>query len=128
VVTVASPGAAMGATSIPVTSFNANANYTTGAGVTTTPAATDGALFNETCRIAATPGVAGAQPGETLTSAYFDSSTPSAIYVEVGYFGGSTATSALGTGTLLARDVEFWSHTAGTDSAAPQLDTKLSLT
>jgi hypothetical protein len=117
-----------GATSIPVTSFTASATFAVGSGVTTTPAATDTALYNETVRLAATPGNAGAQPGESLNSGYFDSTTATATYVEVGYFGGSTATATLGTGTLMARDVQFWAHTLGSDSASPQLDSKLSLT
>lgn len=125
--TVASPGAAMSATSIPINSFTPSVNFAAGSGVTTTPAATDLGLFNETYRIAALAGVAGANPGESLNSAYFDPSTPAATYVEVGYFGGSTATSGTGTGTLIARDVQFWAHTAGADSASFQVDTKLSL-
>ena len=126
--TVASPGASIGATSVPINSFTPSVNFAAGSGVTTTPAATDLSLFNEVYRLAALSGVAGATPGESLNAAYFDPSTPAATYVEVGYFGGSTASSSAGTGTLIARDVQFWAHTLGADSASFQIDTKLSLT
>lgn len=126
--TVASPGASGGATSIPINSFTPSVNFAVGSGVSTTPAATDTSLFDETYRLAAITGSAGASAGESLNPAYFDPSTASATYLEVGYFGGSTASSTLETGTLIARDVQFWSHTAGADSASFQLDTKLSLT
>lgn len=126
-VTVASPGASAGATSIPINSVTPTNTYSIGSGVTTTPAATDTTLFNETYRIAAIPGSPGANPGESLNNTYFDPSAPSATYVEVGYFGG-TASGTPGTGTLLARDVQFWQHTLNADSASFQLDTKLSLT
>jgi hypothetical protein len=124
-VTVATGGAAQGATSIPVNSFTANATYATGSGVVTTPAGSDAALNNETVRIAAPAGVNGATAGESLNSGYFGPSTPSGTYVEVGYWGGSTATSGLGTGTLLARDIQFWAHTLNQDSYTFQLDTTL---
>lgn len=125
---VASPGASVGATSIPINSVTPTNTYGIGSGVTTTPAASDTAMFDETFRVAAIPGNPGARPGESLNSAYFDPSAPSATYVEVGYWGGSTASATLGTGTLLARDVQLWQHTMNTDSASFQLDTKLSLT
>ena len=125
--TVAAPGALAGATTIPITSLTPTNTYGIGSGVTTTPAATDTTLFDETYRIAAIPGSPGANPGESLNNTYFDPSAPSATYVEVGYFGG-TASSTPGTGTLVARDVQLWIHTVNTDSASFQLDTKLSLT
>ena len=125
--TVASPGASPGATSIPINSLTPTNTYGIGSGVTTTPAATDTTLYDETHRIAAIAGSPGANPGESLNNTYFDPSAPSATYVEVGYFGG-TASGTPGTGTLIARDVQFWAHTAGVDSASFQLDTKLSLT
>jgi hypothetical protein len=125
--TVASPGASAGATSIPINSLTPTNTYSSGSGVTTAPAATDTALFDETYRIAAIPGSPGANPGESLNNTYFDPSAPSATYVEVGYFGG-TASATPGTGTLLARDAQLWQHTMNADSASFQLDTKLSLT
>ncbi len=125
VVTVASPGASIGATSIPVTSFTANANFAIGAGVATTPTANDTALNSGEVRIAATPGSAGAAAGESLNTAYFDPTTATGLYLEVGYWGGSTATATPGTGTLIARDVQWWNHTQGADSALPELDITL---
>lgn len=125
--TVASPGASAGATSIPIASVTPTHTYGIGSGVTTTPAATDTGLFDETFRIAAIPGSPGAQPGESLNNTYIDPSAASATYVEVGYFGG-TASGTPGTGTLLARDVQLWQHTMNADSASFQLDSKLSLT
>lgn len=117
-----------GATSIAITSFTPVVNFSAGAGVTPTPEPTDTALFAESTRLAAIPGSAGALAGESLNNAYFDPSTASATFLEVGYFGGSTASATPGTGTLLARDTQFWAHTFNQDSASFQLDTKLSLT
>ncbi|MDE1904951.1 MAG: hypothetical protein KGH75_00690 [Rhodospirillales bacterium] len=120
-------GNSPGDTVIAVSSFTANANYAIGSGVVTTPAATDTQLYAQSTayRIGATPGVAGAAAGESLNTGYFDPTTPTATYLEVGYWGGSTATSSAGTGTLLARDVQFWSHTNNVDSASFQLDSTL---
>lgn len=117
-----------GATVIPITSFTPSVTFATGSGVTTTPSATDTALFNESYRVAAVPGAAGAQPGESLNGGYFDSTAPTATYVEVGYFGGLTATATPGSGILLARDVGFWAHTVGSDSVTYTLESTLSLT
>lgn len=112
---------------INVSSFTANTNYAIGSGVVTTPAATDTQLYAQSTahRIAATPGVAGAAAGESLNTGYFDPTTATGVYLEVGYWGGSTATSSAGTGTLIARDVQFWNHTNGADSASFQLDSTL---
>jgi hypothetical protein len=124
-VTVATGGAAQGATSIPVSSFTANATYAAGSGVVTTPSANDQALNNELVRLAAPAGVAGAATGESLNSAYFSPATPSGTYIEVGYWGGSTATASLGTGILIARDIQYWNHTLNQDSYSFQLDSTL---
>jgi hypothetical protein len=120
-------GNSPGDTVINVSSFNANANYATGSGLCTTPAATDTQLYAESTavRIAATPGVSGASAGESLNTGYFDPTTATGTYVEVGYWGGSTASATPGSGTLIARDVQFWNHTNGADSASFQLDTVL---
>lgn len=122
-----SASVAAAATTIPIASFTPSVTFGIGSGVTTTPAATDTALYNESYRLPANPGSAGASYGESLINAYFDPTTPSATYTEVGYYGGSTAGSGAGTGTLLARDVQFWPHTLNSDSASYQLDTTLSL-
>jgi hypothetical protein len=116
----------IGATSIVVSSFVAAFTFAIGSGVVNTPALADLAMQNETTRIVATVGSAGATPGESLNAGYFDpSSTPTAIYLEVGYWGGGSATSSVGTGTLIARDVQYWNHTVNADSAMYQLDTVL---
>jgi hypothetical protein len=126
VITASGVGNVIGATSITVTSFNANATYAIGSGVVNTPAASDLALQNEAVRLSASTGSAGSNPGESLNAGYFDpSSTSTGIYLEVGYWGGSSATSTLGTGTLMARDVQYWNHTVNSDSASYQLDTTL---
>lgn len=114
-----------GSSTVGVASFLANANYAIGSGVVNTPAQTDSTLQNEQVRLAAIPGVAGATPGESLNAGYFDPTQPSATYLEVGYYGGSTATSAIGTGIMIARDVQFWAHTQNLDSASFQLDSIL---
>lgn len=112
---------------IAVQSFTASANFAVGSGVTTTPGATDNALFNEQTRVEANTGTAGANPGESLNSGYVDPSAPSGTYVEVGYYGGSTATGAAGSGILMARDIQYWAHTYNVDSAQFQLDSTISL-
>jgi hypothetical protein len=120
-------GNSIGDVLINVSSFTANANYAIGAGLVTTPNATDTQLYAQATayRIAATPGVAGASAGESLNSGYFDPTTPTATYLEVGYWGGSTATATAGTGTLIARDAQFWNHTNNADSNSLQLDSTL---
>lgn len=123
VLTEAGGGATAGATSITVSSFTANATYAIGTGVVTTPAATDTSLFNETFRNATTSSAVGGSAGEVLLSLYIaptDGAT--ATYLEVGYFAGS-ATASLGSGTLVARALYFFSHVLGVDSAMAQLDT-----
>ena len=126
---VAGGGAALGATSIPVNTFAPGSTYaahTTGIGLT--PAISDVGLYNGAAagvRIAATAGVAGSNPGESLNAGYFDGTQATNIYMNVGYFGGSTATSTPGTGTLIASDVQYWNHTLNADSAAFQLDSTL---
>jgi hypothetical protein len=126
---VTATGNSPGDTAIGVTSFTANANYAVGSGLTTTPAATDSQLYAESTaiRIAATPGVSGAAAGESLSTGYFDPTTATGVYLEVGYWGGSTATTTPGTGTLIVRDVisPFWNHTLNADSNSFQMDSVL---
>jgi hypothetical protein len=111
-----------GATNIPVTSFTASANFAAHTtGVAPTPAVTDLTLYNEIVRVAALPGVAGASPGESLVSAYFDGTQATHLYLQVGYFGGA-ASSTLGSGTLMMEDVQYWNHTLNADSATFQAD------
>lgn len=116
-------GASAGASSIPVNSFTAAATFAAHAtGVVPTPLASDLTLYNETVRVAANAGVAGANPGESLNSGYFDGTQSTAVYLGVGYFGGSTASATLGSGTLIAKDTQYWNHTVNADSATYQLD------
>jgi hypothetical protein len=126
-VTTSGP-ASIGATSIPVNSFTANANYAINVtGVCPTPLATDTALYNgsSAIRVAATAGVAGSNPGESLSAGYFDGTQATAIYMLVGYFGGSTATSTPGTGTLMIEDVQYWSHVINMDTNMYQADSTI---
>jgi hypothetical protein len=124
--TVAAPGASAGATSIPVTSFTPSHTFAINTtGVAPTPLATDTVLYNEVVRIAAAAGVAGANPGESLSSGYFDGTQPSNVYMTVGYFGGSAATSTPGTGTLMIADVQYWNHVLNSDSATFQADSTI---
>lgn len=119
-------GASAGAASIPINSWTPAHSYAANTtGVIPTPTASDTALYNEVARIAATAGVAGANPGESLSSGYFDGTQATNVYLGVGFFGGSTATSSLGTGTLIAKDVQYWNHTLNGDSATFQLDSTI---
>src|SRR6185312_12085570 len=60
-------------------------------GICPTPLATDLTLYNETVRVAANAGAAGASAGESLNAAYFDGTQATAVYMLVGYWGGSSA-------------------------------------
>ena len=125
-VTVAVGGALANATSIPINLWipvNSYSAHVTA--VAPQPLATDLALYNENVRVAANPGVPGANPGESLNSGYFDGTQATAVYMIVGYFGGSTATGSLATGTLIAEDIQYWNHVLNADSASFQLDSVL---
>ena len=128
-VQVTAAGAAQNATSIPIVSVTPANNFAANTtSVALTPAATDIALYNGTAagiRVSANQGVAGANPGESLNNGYFDGTQATAIYMSVGYFGGSTATATAGTGTLIAEDIQYWNHTLNADSASFQLDSTL---
>ena len=126
--TVASGGAAQGATSIPVNSFTPAHTYAANTtAVAPTPTAFDLALYNGAAgiRVAANAGIPGANPGESLNNGYFDGTQPSNTYMTVGYWGGPTATSTPGTGTLIAEDVQYWAHTLNQDSASFLFDNTL---
>lgn len=125
--TVTTNGAALaGATSITITSWTPTHSYAAHVtGIAPTPLAGDVALYNEGIRISANPGSAGATAGESLNSAYFDGTQDSGLYLLAGFFGGSTATSSLGTGTLMGEGIMFWNHTINNDSTMVQSDNLL---
>lgn len=126
--TVAGGGASAGASSIPLTGYTAGHNFAAHS-TTVTPqqSVNDIALYASVgaVRVAANPGAAGAGAGESLLSGYFDGTQPAAVYIQVGYFGGSTASATPGTGTLICEDLEYWNLTAGVVSATPQVDVTL---
>lgn len=121
-VTAASGGAVAGATSIPILTWTPTYAFPSGSGLVNTPAVTDGALQNELARVEISAGTVGANPGETLISGYFDPTTASGTYLEVGYFGGASASLTAGSGILVARDIMWWQHTVNVDSFTNQLD------
>jgi hypothetical protein len=124
--TVAAGGAAQGATSIPINSWTPAHSYAINVTVIApTPAATDTALYNETVRVAIGNVAAGASAGESLFTVYFDGTQPTGVYLLVGYFGGASATSSTGTGTLMAEDTVYWNHVVNSDSNMFQADAKL---
>ncbi|HET8905476.1 MAG TPA: hypothetical protein VFN11_00785 [Ktedonobacterales bacterium] len=121
--TVTTGGASIGATSIPVISFTATHNFAAHTtGICPTPAITDITLYGESVRVAALPGSPGGNAGESLSPTYFDGTQPTGIYVLVGYFGGSGATSSLGSGVLMAEDIQLWNHVLNSDSNTYQAD------
>jgi hypothetical protein len=122
-VTVGGGGAAHGVTTITISSWTPLHTYVAHVtAVCPTPLAADTALYNETVRIPAAAGTPGAGAGESLTTAYFDGTQATAIYLLVGYFGGSTATSTAGTGTLMGEDIQFWNHVLNSDTNMYQAD------
>lgn len=125
---VAAGGALLGATSIPVNSFSPGHTYAAHTtGIAPTPLVGDIAIYNASnaVRIAANAGVAGANPGESLNSGYFDGTNATALYMTVGYFGGPAATSTPGTGVLVAEDIQYWNHVVNIESASFQLDSTI---
>ena len=106
-----------------VVSFLATANYAAHTtGVAPRPLAGDIALYNESVRVPVLAAGAGSGAGESLISGYADGTQATAIYLMVGYFGGASATSSTGTGTLMLEDVQFWNHTINTDTNMYQAD------
>lgn len=128
-VTVAAGGVLAGATSIPINSWTPAHTYAANTtAIACTPFATDISIYNGAAagqRVSANAGSAGANPGESLNSAYFDGTQPTNIYMAVGFWGGSTATATPGSGTLIAVDLQYWNHTLNADSASYQLDSTL---
>lgn len=115
--TVAVPGAAKGAIFIPVQPFTPAQSFLNGITVVApVPLASDTGLYNESVRVPVAAGSAGANPGESLTPGYFDGTQPTGVYILVGWFGGSGATSAPGTGILIFEDTQYWSHTLNAES------------
>jgi hypothetical protein len=102
-VVTASATAAIGATSVSVTSFNANFAYPTGAGLVSTPATAQTTLDTEISRAPLTSAVAGASAGEAIWTLFLASPTVNTQIFEVGLFGGSTASGTANSGTLIAR-------------------------
>ena len=120
---VTNGAASAGANTIAVVGFTASFNFAASVtGIAPAPQSTDTALYNETVRARILANDAGALAGETLASGYCDGTQPTNIYVSVGYFGGSSATSSAGTGTLMIADNQFWNHTINTDSNMYQAD------
>lgn len=111
VVTVSGAGAAAGATSIPVTSFTANANYPANtSSVTPTPAAADTALHNETFRKSVSaqsaPGT-----GQGLTTLYISPQDANSVIAELAWFAGAAAGPTAGSGVMIARTLYNHQHT-----------------
>jgi hypothetical protein len=102
VVTASAP-AIVGATSISVTSFNANFAYPTGAGIMSTPVATQTTLDTEFSRAPLTSAVAGASAGEALWTLYIPPPTVGYQIFEVGIFAGSGASGTLNSGVMIGR-------------------------
>lgn len=91
----------------------------------TAPTAGDHTLGNEVFRKAVTSFTNGAAAGEILINMYLGSGDALGVTIqEVGFFGGSTATSAANSGVLLARGL--YNHTrpavAGSETIQFQLD------
>jgi len=112
-----------GASILTVVSFLATATYSAHTtGVAPLPLAGDIALYNESVRVVVLAAGAGSNAGESLISGYADGTQPTGFYMMVGYFGGSSATSSIGTGTLMIEDVQVWNHTINADSNMYQAD------
>jgi hypothetical protein len=100
-----------GATSIPVTSFTANANYpATTSSVTPTPATSDTTLHNETFRKAVTVQSAGGA-GVATTTLFLSPQDAVSVIAELGWFAGVSATSTPGSGAMVARVLYNHQHT-----------------
>jgi len=114
---VTNGAATAGASTIAVVGFSASFAFAASVtGIAPVPQAADIALYNETARVAVLAAGAGSGAGESLISGYADGTQPTNIYVAVGYFGGASATSSTGTGTLMGAGIQFWNHTINTDT------------
>lgn len=120
---IANGAASAGASSIAVIPFTASATFAASVtGVAPIPQSSDISLYNESVREIILANGAGASAGETLASGYCDGTQPTNIYMLVGYFGGSSATGTIGTGTLMGAGVQYWNHTLNSDSNMYQGD------
>lgn len=118
-----SKAANAGDTALSINTWTPSYAFPAGSGLVNEPSASDTQLQNEVYRVAIAAGTPGAAAGETLISGYCDPvATPSGTYVEVGWFGGSSATSAANSGVLIARGVVWDQHTQNLDSMQYQLD------
>ncbi len=89
----------------------------------TAPTANDHTLGNEVFRKAVTSYANGANPGEILISMYLSPNDAVGDNIqEVGFFGGSSATSAANTGVLLAHGLYAHNPKTNTESITFQLD------
>lgn len=87
---------------------------------TTAPSASDTTLTGEVYRMAVSAGSAGVSTGEGLINAVISSLQASGVVIQkVGWFGGS-ATSVLGSGTLIAE--ALYNHTHSNESLQLLLD------
>jgi hypothetical protein len=139
--TVTAPvGAAVGATSITINSFTPSFSFPSGTGLVRTPLASDTALDSEVTRAPlAFPGSGSgsiisplliipftiAGDGRVTITAYFPPTVASGTYFEVGFYADATASTTLGSGTLVFRSPVYWSHTLNNDSFTAKLDTFL---
>lgn len=120
-VTLSAP-ANPGDVSVSIQSWTPGFAYPAGSGLVSTPTALDTALQAEVVRKATGAGSAGGAPGESLHSAYFGTTdSPGVTFLEAGFYGGPGASSAAGSGVLIARGLLWWQHTSG-DTSLVQLD------
>lgn len=111
---------------IPINSWTPAHSYAAHvSGIAPTPAGNHISLYNETLRVIANPGSAGAAAGESLNAAYFDGTQASGIFLLAGFYGGGTASATLGSGIFMGEDIIFWNHTLNADSNMVQADNQL---
>lgn len=112
-----SANAASNATSITVTSFTASATFPVGTAVMQTPAVGQTTLDNEQFRkaITSTSAPATGAAKNTVYIAPPEAISSSFVIQEIGWFAGSTTTSAANSGTMIAR-VLYYRAKAATES------------
>jgi hypothetical protein len=89
----------------------------------TTPTSNDTALGNEVFRKAVTSYTNGASHGEILIDVYIaDGDAVGMNIAEIGFFGGSSASSAANSGVLLGRGLYSHPNKLSTESIQAQLD------
>jgi hypothetical protein len=122
-VVTASANASVGATTIAVTSFNANYSYpATSTAIVNTPAATDTLLQNEQFRKYYATVLNGSAQGEGIMRCYLAPQDALIQIAEFGWFATSTATSTFNTGVLVARAVYSLSTGVKTNLQSIQVD------